>query len=108
MSKLVHDILLEAIEASKPLADEIQQQDRDLASQLRRAASSAALNAAEGEWGRKGHRAERLAVAMNSAREAKQALRIAVAWGYIGATQSASADDRFDHAAASLWRIIHG
>ncbi len=108
MSKLVHDILLQAIEVTRPLAERFQPQDRDLASQLRRAASSAALNAAEGEWARKGHRAEHLSVAMNSAREAKQALRIAVAWGYITAMESASADDRFDHAAASLWRMIHG
>ncbi len=107
MSKLVHDILLEAIGATRPLAERIQHEDRDLASQLRRAASSAALNAAEGEWGRKGHRPERLSVAMNSAREARQALRIAVAWGYLSAAECSAAEDHFDHAAATLFRMIH-
>jgi hypothetical protein len=45
---------------------------------------------------------------MNSAREAKRALRVAAAWGYLRAEESEMAQDRFDHAAASLWRIIHG
>jgi four helix bundle protein len=103
----VHDILIDAIEAARPLADKIARHDRDLAKQLRNAASSAALNAEEGEWGRKGHKAERLSAAMNSAREARRALRVATAWRYVTREETAVAEDRFDHAAASLWRIIH-
>jgi four helix bundle protein len=108
MNKLVHDIIIDGIEAARPLAEKIERRDRDLAKQLRTAASSAALNAAEGEWGRKGHRQERLSTAMNSAREAKRALRVAVAWRYVTAEETERAEDRFDHAAASLWRIING
>jgi len=108
MSKLVHDIIIEAIEEARPLVEKIERRDRDLGKQLRTAASSAALNAAEGEWGRKGHRPERLSAAMNSAREAKRALRVAVAWRYVTADETVKAQDRFDHAAASLWRMIHG
>ncbi|NIR30406.1 MAG: hypothetical protein GWO39_09315, partial [Gammaproteobacteria bacterium] len=48
------------------------------------ATNSAALNAREGEHGRKGHRPEKLSVAMNSAKEAHTALRAAAAWGYVG------------------------
>jgi len=108
MSTLVHDIIIEAIEEVRPLVEKIEKRDRDLGKQLRTAASSAALNAAEGEWGRKGHRQERMATAMNSAREARHALRVAVAWRYITAAETAKAEDRFDHAAATLWRILNG
>ena len=103
----IHDMTIRAIRETRPLAARIERRDRGLAKQLREAVTSAALNASEGEHGRKGHRPEKLSVAMNSAKEARTALRAAAAWGYIGATESAVAEDALDHVAATLWRMIH-
>jgi four helix bundle protein len=103
----IHDMTIRAIRETRPLVEKIEQRDRGLAKQLREAASSAALNASEGEFGRKGHRPERLSTAMNSAKEARTALRVGVAWGYISPTESAVAEDALDHVAATLWRMIH-
>ncbi len=107
MSRLVQDIIIEAIEEIRPLVEKIERRDRDLAKQIRTAASSVALNHAEGEWGRKGHRPERLSTAMNSAKEARNALRVAAAWRYVTLEETDRARDKLDHVAACLWRIIH-
>ena len=58
-------------------------QDRDLARQIRRAASSIALNLAEGN-GRIGKdRLHCFRIARGSALEVQAGLRLAVAWGYV-------------------------
>jgi four helix bundle protein len=104
---VVERLALEAIEALRPLVDKIERRDRDLAKQIRTAASSVALNAGEGAWGRKGHKDERISTALCSAREAKLALQVAVAWGYLGREEIAVAHDKLDHTAASLFRMLH-
>ena len=35
------------------------------------------------------------------------ALRVAVAWGYVTPDEIAGPNDRFDHSAAMLFRMIH-
>ena len=56
----VLELAVSAIEALRPVVEKIERKDRDLAKQIRTAASSVALNAGEGILGRKGHRDERL------------------------------------------------
>jgi four helix bundle protein len=79
----------EAIEMNRTLARvarRIERHDRDLMRQLKRAASSVALNIAEGLGTLAGNRELRFQTALGSAREVRACLDVASAWGYLGAT----------------------
>ena len=82
---------IELAASLRDLLKRLERCDRDLASQLRRATGSIALNIAEG-LGRVGKdRLHHYRVARGSALEVDAALRLAVAWGYLsqeGAEQS--------------------
>jgi four helix bundle protein len=68
----------------------VQRRDRDLASQLRRALSSVALNLAEGFGCNDGHARLRFETARGSLNEARTAIRLAVAWGYVSESATVS------------------
>ncbi len=76
-----HSISIAAM--SRPLVDAIQRKDRDLASQVRRAISSIALNAAEAQGNAGGNSRVRFESALGSLYEAKAGIQLAIAWGYI-------------------------
>lgn len=81
-----HAIGLAAL--SRPLVDAIQRKDRDLASQVRRAVSSIALNAAEAQGNAGGNSRVRFESALGSLYEAKAGIQLAIAWGYISEAAS--------------------
>ena len=81
----IHDEMLDAIGAMRPLLTSIQRRDIDLARQLRRAASSVVLNLAEGSGSFGGVRTQRYRTALGSARETMSCLRVAEAFGYVDA-----------------------
>jgi four helix bundle protein len=81
--------MLDAISMMRPLVRAIERQDRDLASQLRRAASSVVLNLAEGSGSSGGVRTQRYRTALGSARETWSCLLVAERFGYVEAMPAA-------------------
>jgi four helix bundle protein len=81
--------IVRIITQARPLVDIIARRDRDLASQARRAFSSIALNAAEGFGTQAGNARLRFQSAHGSLSEARVALELAVAWGYLAQSQTA-------------------
>ena len=80
----IYSIVIEVLKALRPVVAQIEGHDRDLARQLRRAASSVALNVSEGSGCKGGTRRERYLSALGSARETGACLDVAVACGYVG------------------------
>ncbi|HUS28827.1 MAG TPA: four helix bundle protein [Kofleriaceae bacterium] len=93
------------IRALRPVVPVIEAQDRDLADQIRRAASSVALNLGEGQRSEKGNKRKHYAVAHGSANEVRAALLTAVAWGWLEDASEVLA--RLDRLLALLWRLTH-
>lgn len=101
----IYPVILETIGLLRPAMARIERRDRDLGRQLRRAASSIALNVAEGMYSRGGNEFARYHSALGSARETIACLEVAVAMGYL-----ARADpivlDRLDRIVGSLFRLV--
>jgi four helix bundle protein len=79
----IYDDMLPALRTMRKLVTAIERRDSDLAWQLRRAASSVALNIAEGSGSSGGNRTARYRTAPGSARETLACLRVAEACGYV-------------------------
>src|SRR5690242_18273940 len=95
--QLLLDCVLHLVEQARPLVDAITKRDRDLASQVRRALNSVALNVAEALGNGGGNTRLRVQSALGSLYEARAGLRLAVAWGHVSAEQCAevlAASDR--------------
>jgi four helix bundle protein len=97
-----------AIEMNRELAKvavRIGRQDPDLMRQLRRAASSVALNLAEGLGTRAGNRELRFQSALGSVREVGACLDVAEAWGHLG-EHDLAVRDRVEHVTGMLVRLV--
>jgi len=99
------DVTLGAIRTLKPMVGRIRARDRDLGEQLRRALSSIALNIAEGNQIHGGHRLERFSTAAGSAAEARTALQVAEAWGYVEYAEIHDGLELLDRVSAMLYRL---
>jgi four helix bundle protein len=104
-SFLVLDLTIAAIERLAPVVVAVRRFDRDLADQIRRAASSVALNIGEGNRSDGGNRRARFCTAAGSNAEVRAALRVAVAWGYVRAEDVAPIDALLDRIAAMLYGL---
>jgi four helix bundle protein len=89
------------------VVDALGRSDRGLADQIRRAATSAALNVAEGTKRNGRDRTHHYRIAAGSAAEARAALAVGAAWGHIDATRHQAVDALLDRQAALLHRLIH-
>ncbi|HEY1694220.1 MAG TPA: four helix bundle protein, partial [Polyangiaceae bacterium] len=89
----------------RPVVAAIEAHDRDLARQLRRAATSVALNCSEGSGCSGGTRRERYRNALGSARETAACLDSALALGYVDGVD-AGLLDKIDHVRAVLVKNV--
>ena len=103
----VLDLAIHIISRLRPVVELIRARDRDLADQVRRSASSIALNLAEANGSDAGNRRARLRTALGSTQETRAALRVAHAWGYLGATEVAPLEFDLDRVAAMTFRLAH-
>ncbi len=102
---IVGDLSLEMVAALRPLVGRIKRQDRSLADQLVRAASSVALNVAEADYSDPGNKRARLFTAVGSANETRAARRVALAWGYLTSAETEAPLALLDRIIALLWRL---
>lgn len=100
------ELTIAAIPILRALVVKIRRQDRHLADQLRRAATSIALNLAEADGNREGTRRLRLETAHGSVGETKVALQLAVAWGYLTHSEVEHALTTIDRVGAMTWRRL--
>jgi four helix bundle protein len=100
----IYKTMIDVMQELKPLIARIEGSDRDLARQLRRAASSVALNISEGSGSSGGTRRERYRNALGSARETTACLEVAMALGYVESLDARMLDD-LDRVRATLVKI---
>jgi four helix bundle protein len=108
MPFIVESLSLQMIEAIQPVVARIRREDKSLADQLVRAATSVSLNIAESAYSDPGNRRARLFTAAGSANEVRAALRVAVAWRYCAGGQVQAALELVDRVIAMLWKLSRG
>jgi four helix bundle protein len=102
---VAYEVALEVIHSLRSVAIVIEQHDRALADQLRRAGSSIVLNIAEGQRSAKGNKGKHYSIAHGSANEVKAELDTALAWGWL---EGAVAPMRLlDRLLGLLWGLTH-
>ena len=98
-------MILGVLRQLRPVVAAIEVRDRELGRQLRRAATSVALNTGEGSGSSGGTRRERYRNALGSARETGACLDAAVALGYVEGID-AGLLDALDHVRAVLAKNV--
>ncbi len=102
---VAYEVAKELIVSLRPLVPVIQENDRELADQLKRAAQSVLLNLAEGQKFNNGNRRKHYEIAQGSANEVKAALDAAEAWGWLEVRGPEWAV--LDRLLAILWKLTH-
>src|SRR4051812_41283084 len=102
---IVADLSIQLIESLRPLMPRIKARDKNLEDQIRRAASSIALNIGEGEYSDPGNRRARYFTAAGSAGETLAAVRVAVAWGIVAKSEGDAAVALLKRIIAMLWKL---
>ena len=101
-----YEAALGVVRGLGPLVETLRRQDRDLADQLRRAASSVVLNLAEGSGRRGQDRMHCYRIAQGSALEVQAALEVAQAWGFLA--RDTDMEARLHQLLGMLWRLTRG
>jgi len=103
----VLSVALELISHLREPLERIQMHDGDLARNLRRAASSIAMNLSEGNRRVGKDRLHLFRVAAGSAAEVRTALWVALSWGYFEAEVAEEALSRLDRVLAMTYRLTN-
>ena len=99
------EVSLDVIRSLREPLSRLRSRDLKLYDQIRRSASSVALNLAEGR-GRVGKDQRHFwRIAAGSVQEVRTALRVALAWGDLSSESVQPALELLDRAAAMLWRM---
>jgi four helix bundle protein len=101
----IYSTIIHVLRGLRPVIAQIELHDRDLARQLRRAASSIALNASEATGSNGGTRRERYRNALGSARETGACIDVAMAFGYVEEV-NAELLDALDQVRATLVKVV--
>src|SRR5689334_20711684 len=102
-SLLVLDLMYEALEELRGPIEAIERRNRDLASQLTRAATSVVLNLEESNGVRGGNRRVHRERARGSLYESKGALRCAIALGYVERESAGAVYAKLDRIGALIY-----
>ena len=102
---IAYEVSIQLVGSLREVIPVIERSDRDLADQMRRAASSVVLNLAEGQRSAKGNKQKHYAIAHGSANEVRAALEVACAWGWLD--QAHAPREILDRLLAILWRLTH-
>ena len=105
MSFATYDVSLELVRVLAPIVPAIKKHDRDLADQMKRAATSVVLNVNEGRRRGGGDQRRSFEIASGSAHEVLAAIDTAIAWGWIDDVSIAR--ELLDRLLAMLWRLTH-
>jgi four helix bundle protein len=103
---IAYNLSLDLIRQLRPIVPAIRKFDRELADQLRDAATSVSLNLAEGRRRGGGDQRRHYEFAHGSASEVLGALDVADAWGWT--VDSAAARATLDRLLGMLWSLTHG
>jgi four helix bundle protein len=101
----IHDEVIALCKELAPVLKQISRHDPDLARQLRRAASSVALNLGEGSYVGGGLERTRFRTALGSMAEVKSGVMVAEAFGYVGVIDHARLN-RIDKVIATLRKLV--
>src|SRR5688572_9902511 len=105
MALQVASLSFEMIGALRPLMPQLRRRDRALADQISRAATSVALNIAEGDFSDPGNARARFFTAAGSANETLAGLKVAVGWGYLDAREAAAGAALLQRLVPMLWKL---
>jgi four helix bundle protein len=103
---IAYNLSLDLIRQLRPIVPAIRKFDRELADQLRDAATSVSLNLAEGRRRAGGDQRRHYEFAHGSASEVLGALDVADAWGW--AVDSRAPRVTLDRLLGMLWNLTHG
>ena len=101
----IYSVVLEVVRGVRPVIEQIERKDPDLGRQMRRAASSVALNLSEGMYSRGRNRGARYNTAMGSMRETLSCIEVGMALGYVDAVDEALLG-RIDHVLGTLFKLV--
>ena len=105
MPFVAYDLSIELLTLLRPLLAQLATHDADLARQIRKAATSAPLNLAEGRSRVGRDRPHFWRIAGGSIREVRAALESAVALGFLDGAETRRADALCDRLGALTWGL---
>jgi four helix bundle protein len=101
----IYDVILGVVGELGPVMEAVGRKDPDLGRQMRRAASSVALNTAEGMYSGGRNKGARYQTALGSMRETLACVEVGVALGYVEGLD-AGLEDRIGKIIGTLVRLV--